>query len=143
MSPVLALGAAGRHGRPRARPGRGSARAREGVYREGVDDLDLSGAVDEVLDPVWPRERRRALFHMAGLTLGRVGVFLLALSALSLVTGLAFGLVVPWTFYAFVGGLALVCARPEPGQRSALRRGRDESRSSRPSTGCYPPTPLD
>jgi len=107
-----------------------------------MSDPPLRDAVDEVLDAAWPRERRRALARMAASTLGRVAVFVAALLLLGLAVFLAFHLVVPWVFYAFMTGLVLVCARPEAAERAHLDRKdpgtpRPGARH-RPSTGCYP-----
>jgi hypothetical protein len=97
----------------------------------------LQRAADEVLEAAWPTERRRAVVRMATSVLGRVTVFLLALLAFSLAVKLFFGLVVPWTFFAFMAGLALVCATGDE-ERVHLHRQTPGTRTSRPSTGCYP-----
>ena len=59
-------------------------------------------AVDEVLEPVWPLEARRALRSWNLATLGRavaglVGVGLL-LTVIRVIEGRSF----PWTFFAFI-----------------------------------------
>jgi hypothetical protein len=86
------------------------------------DELDLQTA-DEVLESAWPRERRRARRRLVLAALGRAAIFMAALGALSLVVDLLFGMVVPWTFFVFMGALTLVAARPEPDERALLRRG--------------------
>jgi hypothetical protein len=101
-------------------------------------DPGLQQAVDEVLEAAWPTERRRAVVRTATSVLGRVAVFVLALLVFSLAVNLFFGLVVPWTFFAFMAGLALVCSRRGEEERAHLHRQTTGSRASRPSTGCYP-----
>jgi hypothetical protein len=86
----------------------------------------LRQAVDEVLDAAWPKERLRALVRLAASTTGRVAVFLLALVGLGVGLRVLFGVVVPWTFYIFVGVLAIVCARPGAAETRHLRRRSDE-----------------
>jgi hypothetical protein len=88
-------------------------------------DEELGGQnADEVLEAAWPAERRRARRRMLLATLGRTALFLLALVMLSLAVWLLFGLVVPWTFFAFMTVLTLVAGRPEPDERALLRRDR-------------------
>lgn len=94
-------------------------------------------AVDELLEAAWPTERRRAVVRMATSLLGRVTLFVLALLVFSLAVKLFFGLVVPWTFFAFMAGLALVCATADE-ERAHLHRQTTGTRASHPSTGCYP-----
>jgi len=63
---------------------------------------DLHRAVDEVLEPVWPQERRRAVVLSAGRTLARIAGFMLALLVPALIVHFAFGLVIPWSFFGFI-----------------------------------------
>jgi hypothetical protein len=86
-----------------------------------VTEEYLQRAVDEVLEPAWPREKRRELLRLARCSLGRVVVFMLALLVFCLAVHLLFG-VVPWAFFAFISLLALVGATPELRERSHLRR---------------------
>jgi len=81
----------------------------------------LRRAVDEALEPAWPRERRRALQRWAWSTAGRVATGLVALCALGLVLHLMFGLTLPWVFYGFMGTLMAVLAFSQSEGREHLR----------------------
>jgi hypothetical protein len=85
------------------------------------EELDLQTA-DEVFEAAWPRERHRVRRRMALASLGRIAVFVSALGAMSLAVYLLFGMVIPWTFFAFMTAIALIGARPEPDERALLRR---------------------
>lgn len=50
-----------------------------------ISEEHLRRAVDEVLEPAWPRERKRAVRRLAGSMLGRFVGGVLALWALALV----------------------------------------------------------
>jgi acyl-CoA synthetase (AMP-forming)/AMP-acid ligase II len=78
----------------------------------------LGQAVDEVLDPAWPDERRRALRRWSYSTVGRVAAGLLALWAF----GLIIGLTLPWTFYGFMGLMMTSAAFSQEEGREHLRR---------------------
>jgi fatty acid desaturase len=93
------------------------------------EELDRQTA-DEVLEAAWPKERRRARRRMLSAMVERVALFLLALGGLSFVVWLLFGLVVPWTFFAFMAVLTLVGGRPDPDERALLRRGADPAGGS-------------
>jgi len=86
---------------------------------------------DEVLEAAWPKERRRLRRQMALAHFGRTAVFLAMLGGLSLAVYLLFGMVIPWTFFAFMGALALLGGRPEADERALLHR-------SRPASGPAP-----
>jgi len=51
-----------------------------------ISEEHLRHVVDEVLEPVWLRERRRAARRLVCSTLGRVAVALVALSVLAVVS---------------------------------------------------------
>jgi len=101
-------------------------------------ELHLEQAVDDVLEAAWPKERNRARVHLATSTLGRVAAFVSALLILGFAVRLVFGLVVPWTFFVFMTGLGLLCARPGEEERTHLLREANKGPRHRPSTGCYP-----
>lgn len=82
------------------------------------------------------------MVRMAVSACWRIAVFISSLLVLGVAVRLVFGLVVPWTFFVFMAGLAVVGARPEEGERAHLRRAQTGGRS-RPSTGCYPRTDWD
>lgn len=103
-----------------------------------LPELHVQHAVDDVLDAAWPKERRRALVRLATPILGRTAVFLLALLVFGFAVHVVFGLVVPYIFFVFMTGLALVCARPGEEERAHLLRESKRSPGHRPSTGCYP-----
>ena len=65
----------------------------------------LHRAVDEVLEPAFPRERRRFAWRVTSRALGGVAAFLFGVWILGLVARLLFGLVLPWTVF---GLLALI-----------------------------------
>jgi fatty acid desaturase len=92
------------------------------------DELGIQTA-DEVLEAAWPKERRRARRQMALAHFGRTAVFLAMLGGLSFAVYLLFGMVIPWTFFVFMGALALVGARPEADERALLHRTRPASGS--------------
>ena len=83
----------------------------------------LAQAVDEVLDPAWPDERRRALRRWSYATIGRVAGGLLGLWALGFVLGLVAGLTLPWTFFAFMGVMMTGAAFSQDEGREHLHRG--------------------
>lgn len=71
-------------------------------------------------------------------SLWRIAVFISALLMLSFIVQLAFGIVLPWTFFAFMTVLALACARPRNEDHAPLLREAERSPGHRSSTGCYP-----
>lgn len=82
----------------------------------------LAGAVDEVLDPAWEDERRRAVRRWAYCTAERVAGGLLALWALGLVMHFIVGLTVPWMSFGFMGVLMAVLAFSQSEGRTHLRK---------------------
>lgn len=73
-------------------------------------------------------------------TIGRVALFMLALGVLAVVVRGAFGVDVPWLFFAVISGLALAAALHDA-DRAHLRHDGDPEDATgrrRPSTGCYP-----
>ncbi len=79
-------------------------------------------AVDEVLEPVWPVEARRAarswnLATLARATTGIVGIGLL-LTVIQLIEGRSF----PWTFLAFMAVLTMAVAFHAARDPEHLRR---------------------
>jgi hypothetical protein len=62
----------------------------------------LHRAVDEVLEPAFPREQRRVAWRSTARALGRVAGLLLGVWIMGLVARLLFGLVLPWTFFALL-----------------------------------------
>jgi hypothetical protein len=80
----------------------------------------LRQAVDDVLEAAWPEERRRASRQLVASTLWRaVGGVLVFWAMGAALTGFGFSL--PWTFYAFIGGLTLVVALHEARDPDHLR----------------------
>ena len=94
-----------------------------------VSEEHLRQSVDDVLEPAWPGERRRAARSWFCSTLARAALGTLAFWGLALALHLLFGLALPWTFYAFVGGATTM---------AALREARDPDHlrglTGRPST---------
>ena len=93
----------------------------------------LRDAVDGVLEPAWPHERRRAARRLLRSSLGRWAGGMVAIVAFSLVLRLTIGLTVPWLFFAFIGFLAAIAALPDPADRAHLRREPDPT----PTVGRY------
>lgn len=87
-----------------------------------VSDEELKGQVDEVLDPIWPRERRRALRRTFSASLIRWAVGMVAIAGLALVMHFAFGLILPWFFFLGIGLIAGIAVLPDPGEQGHLRR---------------------
>jgi len=75
-----------------------------------LSDDQLRRAVDEVLDPIWHQEHRRARQHRVTSTVGRMAGGMLVLWALALVVQLVVGVTVPWVAFGFVTLLATVLA---------------------------------
>lgn len=80
----------------------------------------LRQAVDDVLEAAWPDERRRASRQLVASTVWRAVCGVLAFWAMGVALA-AFGLTLPWTFYAFIGGLTLVVALHEARDPEHLR----------------------
>ncbi|HXX89661.1 MAG TPA: hypothetical protein VEI83_05490 [Acidimicrobiales bacterium] len=70
----------------------------------------LRREVDEVLGPVWRRERRHARRRVAWATLGRVALGMAAIWVLSVVVDLVVGVAVPWLAFGVITALATVLA---------------------------------
>jgi hypothetical protein len=87
-----------------------------------VSEEHLRQCVDDVLEPVWPNEHRRATRRWSYSTLARAGLGILAFWGLALAVDLFFGLAFPWTFYAFIGGLTTIAALCEARDPDHLRR---------------------
>jgi hypothetical protein len=71
-----------------------------------ISEDHIRRAVDEILDPAWARERRRAAWRMSRTTLGRVIPGLLVLWVVAIVAHLVLAVNIPWVFFgvlAFVG----------------------------------------
>lgn len=84
-----------------------------------VSEEHLRRSVDDALDPVWPTERRRAARRWYYSRLRRAALGLLGFYGLALAI---FGLAMPWTFYAFIGGLTTLAALHEARDPDHLRR---------------------
>jgi hypothetical protein len=83
----------------------------------------LRHAVDEVLEPAWPRERRRALMRLAAPTAGRFVRGVLGLWALALTVHVVVGPPFPWVAFGLVTLLATaVVSACDLGDGSHLRR---------------------
>jgi Mn2+/Fe2+ NRAMP family transporter len=87
-----------------------------------VSEEHLRQSVDEALEPVWPAERRRAARWWLCSTLARAALGVLAFWGLALALDLLFGLALPWTFYACIGGLTILAALREARDPEHLRR---------------------
>jgi hypothetical protein len=83
-----------------------------------TSEEQVARAVDEVLDPAWPNERRRALRRWSYSTIGRVAVGLVALW----VFGVIVGMTLPWTFYGVMGLMMTSAAFCQEEGREHLRR---------------------
>jgi len=97
---------------------------------------DLHRAVDEVLEPAFPRERRRVAWRLTGRALVRVAGFLLCVWVLGLLARLLFGLVLPWTFFAL---LALITSGVVLHQCRAALRDHDRHVDDRSTGEGWPP----
>jgi hypothetical protein len=84
-------------------------------------ERQLRHAVDEVLEPVWPRERRRAARRLCVRSLGRIAGGCLALWGLGFVVHLWVGVSFPWVFFGVIALLATVAASGQE-DHSHLRR---------------------
>lgn len=87
-----------------------------------VSEEQLRRSVDDVLEPVWPREHRHAARRWLYSTLARAALGVLAFWSLALAVDLIFGLAFPWTFYACIGGLTIVAALCEARDPDHLRQ---------------------
>lgn len=88
-----------------------------------VSEEHIRRSVDEVLEPAWPNEHRRAARRWYYSTLARAAVGTLGFWGLALLIYLLVGVAFPWTFYAFIGGLTAVAALSDARDPDHLRRG--------------------
>jgi hypothetical protein len=86
-----------------------------------VSEEDLRRAVDDVLQPAWPTERRRARRRWVAATVGRAVLGTVALWTLATVVSLFVGRTLPVTFYVFIGGMAMAAALHEGRDADHLR----------------------
>ena len=70
----------------------------------------LAREVDEVLDPVWSRERRRGIRRLAYTTLGRIAVGLLTMWVVAIVAHLVVPESFPWGYFAVITVLGTTIA---------------------------------
>lgn len=82
----------------------------------------LRNAVDEVLEPAWPRERRRAARRLHLRTMSRIAGGCLALWGLGFVVHLWVGVSFPWVFFGVIALLATVAASGQEDHRHLRRR---------------------
>jgi fatty acid desaturase len=75
-----------------------------------LSEEHLRSAVDEVLEPAWPRERRRAARRLGLRTTIRIVWGCLALWVLGFVVHLWVGVSFPWVFFGVIALLASVAA---------------------------------
>lgn len=85
-------------------------------------DEQLRRAVDEVLEPVWGTEHRRAAARLAFRSAGRWAGGMGAVALLDALLFLAAGVALPVSFFVVIGLVAAVAAAPDDDQRSHLRR---------------------
>ncbi len=62
----------------------------------------IEHGVDDILESVWVRERRRAMRRWVFETGARLAAGLLALWGMCLILGLVVGLTMPWAFFGFM-----------------------------------------
>lgn len=86
-----------------------------------ADHDDLQHMVDEVLEPIWVRERRRARMRRLGGDLLRIAVLLLSVLALSAGFGLRRS-VLELVFFGTLGALCVLTR--ESSDRPSRRRNR-------------------
>jgi hypothetical protein len=70
-------------------------------------DEDLQDAVDDVLESVWPNERRRGRTRWNLATLGRIAGGLAGFFGMSLMLYWVAGVSLPWSFYGFIGAMTI------------------------------------
>jgi hypothetical protein len=87
-----------------------------------VSEELLRQAVDEVLEPAWPRERSRALRRLRNQTLARIVGSFLVLWGLGLGAHLVVGGSFPWMCFGLIALMASVAAFITQDDRPYLRR---------------------
>jgi predicted PurR-regulated permease PerM len=87
-----------------------------------VSEQQLRQQVDDALDPVWPRERRRAWRRAALKETGHWLLGMAAIAALAVGVYLVFGIMVPWIFFVVIGILAAIAVLPDPDDQPHLKR---------------------
>ncbi|MGO8870071.1 MAG: hypothetical protein ACLQPH_01485 [Acidimicrobiales bacterium] len=87
-----------------------------------ISEEHLRPIVDDVLEPAWPVERRRASRRWMWATLIRVAAGVLGFWGLALAVSLMVGVAFPWSFYAFIGGLTAVLGLHQARDPEHLRR---------------------
>jgi hypothetical protein len=87
-----------------------------------VSEELLRSAVDDVLEPAWPREQRREVRRLRSHTLARILGSFLVLWGLGLGAHLLVGGAFPWMFFGLIALMASVAAFITPEDRPHLRR---------------------
>jgi hypothetical protein len=87
-----------------------------------VAEEHMRRSVDEVLEPAWPRERRRAARRLGYRTLRRIAGGCLALWGLGFLVHLVVGGSFPWASFGLIALLSSVAASTSQGDRTHLRR---------------------
>jgi hypothetical protein len=88
-----------------------------------LSEDQIRRAVDEVLEPAWPAEARRAARAWNLATLGRVVAGLVGVGLILTVVRLVEGRSFPWTFFAFIAVLTVAVAFHAARDPQHLRRG--------------------
>jgi len=83
-----------------------------------VSEESLGRAVDEVLEPAWMRERRRAAMRLGYYTVRRIVGSFLALWGLGFVAHLLVGGHFPWVFFGLIALLASIAASTTQSDRA-------------------------
>jgi hypothetical protein len=84
----------------------------------------IEQAVDDILEPVWERERRRAMRRWVIETVVRLAAGLVPLWGMCLVLRLVAGLIMPWAFLGFMTVLMTGAAFSQRDGREHLGNGR-------------------
>lgn len=87
-----------------------------------ISEQQLRRQVDQALDPVWPRERRRAWRRAALKETGHWALGMAAIAGIAVGVYLVFGIMVPWMFFVVIGILAAIAVLPDPNEQSHLKR---------------------
>jgi hypothetical protein len=87
-----------------------------------VSEELLRQAVDEILEPAWPRERRRASRRLGYHAVARIIGGFLALWGLGFASHLLVGGSFPWVFFGLIALLASIAAFATQCDRSHLYR---------------------